>query len=445
MKKNFTLLLLVFVTFKVAAQEPDTLRDVNINSFPGTTGHAAPNGSCDSLNIFAANNWGAYFYDYGGKGGGGYVFGTTNLNMPEHHKVVQTANYFDVSTSDYNYVSGGLVYFSFANSNDPANLLKSIRFFIYDDAGGKPGAILDSTKLTLNQIHQDVLQGKMTEFKFPAPIAIPASKKFYIAIDHHFFRWNPVNHDSISIVATHDGATSNSAYQLVNERDLGKNWHAVNTYWTFNGQPLDVSLFIFPYVSQLVDGCAVLPVSIFNFGGMIKNSQAYLNWSTAVESNNKGFYVERSKDGKDFASIGFVNGKGNTSQITNYSYTDASLNDINVSKTYYRLKQVDIDGKSAYSNVIELSLDNIANSGKWKLYPNPVKNSATVEVNLETASKVKAQLISRDGKILLNTDKGLLNEGTQQFYINTQTIAKGSYILRITIGDKTYSQLLVKQ
>jgi hypothetical protein len=184
---------------------------------------------------------------------------------------------------------------------------------------------------------------------------------------------------------------------------------------------------------------------MFNFGGIIKNSQAYLNWSTAVESNNKGFYVERSKDGKDFSSIGFVNGKGNTSQITNYSYTDASLKDINVTKTYYRLKQVDLDGKFAYSNVIALSLDNLANNSKWKLYPNPAKEKATVEVNLEAASKVKAQLISRDGKVLLNTDKGVLNEGTQQFYINTQSIAKGSYILRITIGDKTYSQLLVKE
>jgi hypothetical protein len=445
MKKNFTLLLVLCIAFKVNAQEEEILRDVNINPYTGTTGHAEPNGSCDSLNISAANNWNAYFYDYGGNGGGGYVFGTTNLNLPEHYKVIQTANYFDVSAGDYNYVSGGLVYFSFANSNIPANLSKYVRFFIYDDAGGMPGAQLDSAKLTLSQIHQDVLQGKLTEFKFAAPVAIPASKKFYIAVDHHSFKWNPTNHDSISIVATHSGATANNAYQLVNEREAGKNWHVVNTYWTFNGEPLEVTLFIFPYVSQLVDGCTILPVNIFNFGGMIKNSQAYLNWSTAVESNNKGFYVERSKDGKDFASIGFVNGKGNTSQITNYSYTDAGLKDVNVSKTYYRLKQVDIDGKSAYSNVIELSLDNLANGGKWKLYPNPVKDHATIEVNLETASKVKAQLISRDGKILSNTDKGVLNEGTQQFYINTQTIAKGSYILRVTIGDKTYSQLLVKE
>ncbi|HEX5154645.1 MAG TPA: T9SS type A sorting domain-containing protein [Parafilimonas sp.] len=443
MKKNFTLLAILFLGIYAKAQEDDSLKHVTATLVPPTTGHASPNGSCDSLNIYAANGWKAYYYDNGQKGGA--VFGTSNLTLPRKDKVVQDANYFDASGGDYNYISGGLVYFAFANSNIAENLSKQIVFKLYDDNNGVPGAILDTVAITLAQAHENVLQGKMTEFKFPASVALPASKKFYISVDHRHFKWNPSNHDSISIVATRDNATANSAFQLINEREAGRNWYAVNDYWTFNGDPLDVTLFIFPYVSQLVDGCDVLPVSIFNFGGMIKNSQAYLNWSTAVESNNKGFYVERSKDGKDFASIGFVNGKGNTSQITNYSYTDASLKDINVSKTYYRLKQVDIDGKSAYSNVIELSLDNLANSGKWKLYPNPVKDKATVEVNLETASKVKAQLISRDGKILSNTDKGVLNEGVQQFYINTQSIAKGSYILRITIGDKTYSQLLVKE
>ena len=444
MKKIFTLSAILFLAISVNAQFE--LRDVNKIAYPGTSGHKNPNGMCDSLNITAANNWKAYYYNYGGTGGGGYVFGTSNLgDSAQHSKILQDANHFDASAGSYNYISGGLVYFSKANSNIAANLSKYIYFKLYADSLGMPGKALDSAKLTLSQVHKNVLQGKMTEFKFAAPIALPASKKFFIGVDHRNFKWDPTNRDSIAIVATENGATVNQTFQYINQQDGSKNWHAVNAFWIFNGSPFNVSLFIFPYVSQSADGCSVLPVSIFNFGGMIKNSQAYLNWSTAVESNNKGFYIERSKDGKDFASLGFVNGKGNTSQITNYSYTDASLKDINVSKTYYRLKQVDIDGKSAYSNVIELSLDNIANSGKWKLYPNPVKNSATVEVNLETASKVKAQLISRDGKILLNTDKGLLNEGTQQFYINTQTIAKGSYILRITIGDKTYSQLLVKQ
>ena len=178
------------------------------------------------------------------------------------------------------------------------------------------------------------------------------------------------------------------------------------------------------------------------FGGEIKDN---FDQASVIEINNKGFYVERSKNGKDFSSIGFVKGAGNSNKIVNYTYTDVSLKDINVSKTYYRLNQVDMDGKSTYSKVISLSLENPANAGNWKLYPNPVKDVATVELNLEASSKVKAQLVSRDGKTVLNVDKGVLNEGTQQFYINTQSLAKGSYILRVTIGEKTNSRLLIKE
>ena len=447
MKKNFTLYLSLLLAVNLLAQRVPDPRNYKLLPFISTTGHAAPNGSCDSLNIYAANKWDAYYYAYGGDNHhGGSVFGTSNLGLTSGSKIIEDASYFDASGSDYNYISGGFVYFAWASTDVDSNYLRRLVFKLYDDNNGMPGNALDSVMITLGQVHQDVLQGKMTEFRFAAPIALPASKKFYISVDHHHFKWGLTTHDSIAIVATKDGVTDNSVFQFINEREAGKNWHAVNEYWPHNKtSELNVSLFIFPYVSQLANGCSVLPVNMFNFGGMIRNSQAYLNWSTAAETNNKGFYVERSKDGKDFASIGFVNGKGNTSQLTNYSYTDASLKDINVSKTYYRLKQVDIDGKSVYSNIIELSLDRLANSGKWTLYPNPVKDRATIEVNLETASKVRAQLISRDGKILLNADKGVLNEGVQQFYVNTQSIAKGSYILKVTIGDKTYSQLLVKE
>ena len=71
-----------------------------------------------------------------------------------------------------------------------------------------------------------------------------------------------------------------------------------------------------------------------------------------------------------------------------------------------------------------------------KLYPNPVKDIATIELNLAAASKVNVQVISRDGKIVINSDKGILTEATQQVFINTQSLAKGSYIVRITVGDK---------
>jgi type IX secretion system substrate protein len=392
---------------------------------------------CDTVNLQAANSWQAYYYT---NQDGGYSFGTSGSNG---FKINEDANYFDVSAYDYSYISGGLAYFAFANSNIPGDLNKNLIFKVYDDAGGYPGNLLGSTSIKLSQVYNDVQNNYLTQFVFSTPVAMPASKTFYISIDHSNFTWDGTTRDSIAIVANGDDDTTAAAYQYIFDSTSSTNvWFPVNEIYGPFDNPLDINLFIFPYVSNSADGCAILPVSMFNFGGSIKNYQAYLNWSTAAESNNKGFYVERSKDGRNFTTIGFVNGAGNSSKVTNYNYTDISLKDLNVTTTYYRLKQVDLDGKYVYSKVLPLNISNVL---KWRLYPNPVKDVATVELNLEAASKVVVQVISRDGKVVLTSDKGIINSGTQQVFINTQNLAAGSYIVRTKVGDKTYSQLLMKE
>jgi hypothetical protein len=439
MKKIATLFVISLFITALKAQHSD-FNIVPVKPFKGVSTSGAdskPNAACDTLNYHAASNrWHALIYPYGDSG---YIFGTSGRR---NGKINEDANYFDVSASGYNYITGGLVYFGIANSNITNDLNRAIIFNIYDDSAGLPGLILGSIPLRLSKIHQDVLNHKLTEFRFLDPIAIPASKKFYVSIDHSHFAWTLSQHDSIAIVANRNDDTTGAAYQ---EFRVGGTtfWRAVNQFWTTaQGDPLDVNLFIFPYVSTSLDGCAVLPVSMFNFGGIIKNYDAYLNWSTATENNNKGFYVERSKDGQNFASIGFVKGVGNSSTITNYTYTDYLIKDLNITTTYYRLKQVDLDGKYSYSNVLALNMKNLF---QYRLYPNPVKDVGTVELSLETVSKVNVQVISHDGKIVLNSDKGVMTQGTQQVFINTQNLAKGTYIAHITAGDKTYNVPFVKQ
>jgi hypothetical protein len=438
MSKIFTLLSALFIVVSLNAQHVE-LKQVVPKPYPGVSGYSAPNGTCDTLNAYAANDWSAYYYEYRG---GGSVLGTNNLLATKNAKVLEDANYFDVTGSNYNFITGGLVYFASANSNIAADLNKNINFKIYDDAGGVPGTLLGSASLTLGQVQQDVEQGKLTEFTLASPIAVPVSQKFYVSVDHSNFTWHYPTQDSIAIVATSNHATSNGAFQYDSVNAVTQ-WSPVPDFWrnADHSDSLDVTLFIFPFVRNSLTTCNVLPVSIFNFGGFIKDFQAYLNWSTAAESNNKGFYVERSKDGRNFSSLGFVAGAGNSSQIKNYSYTDGALKDINVSTTYYRLKQVDLDGKFTYSNVLSLNLKNTA---QWKLYPNPVKDVATIELNLTASSKVNVQVISRDGKMVINSNKGILNQGTQQIFVDTKGLAKGSYVVRVKTDATTYSIPIIK-
>ncbi|MEP6683239.1 MAG: T9SS type A sorting domain-containing protein [Parafilimonas sp.] len=438
MRKAFTLFTLLFVAATLKAQHVD-LKQVIPNPYKGISGYSSPDGTCDTLNIYDANNWLAYYYEYRG---GGSVLGTNNLKATKEATILETANKFDVTGSDYNFITGGLVYFAAANSDIPANLNKNIVFKIYDNVNGKPGLLLGSATRTLGEVHQDVLDGKLTEFKLTTAIAVPSSKKFYVSVDNSNFSWRFTNHDSIAIVATDNHATVNNAFQYIKfDTATTTKWDPVNQFWRNSEDSLDVTLFVFPYVSNSLDDCSILPVNIFNFGGFVKDNKAYLNWSTASENNNKGFYIERSKDGRNFTSVGFVNGAGNSTQIKNYTYTDLTLKDMNVTTTYYRLKQVDLDGKYSYSNVLSLNLKNLL---QWRLYPNPVKDIATVELNLTATTKVNVQVISRDGKVVMNLDKGILTQGTQQVFINTQGLAKGSYIVRIKTDVSTFTTPVIK-
>ncbi len=114
-----------------------------------------------------------------------------------------------------------------------------------------------------------------------------------------------------------------------------------------------------------------LPVKLTSFNGKLETDEVKLNWSTATETNNDYFEVERSLDGKSFTKIGFVKGAGNSVNVQKYIYIDISAeNEV----LYYRLKQVDYDGTFSYSNIVVVK----QNISSVKLYPNPFENYVTV-------------------------------------------------------------------
>lgn len=95
-----------------------------------------------------------------------------------------------------------------------------------------------------------------------------------------------------------------------------------------------------------------LPVNLLYFKAQTKNAHTQLLWATASEQNNDYFNIEKSENGIDFSTIGTVHGAGNSQKLLNYSYTD---NTPLHHKTYYRLKQVDFDGKWKYSPTIAIA------------------------------------------------------------------------------------------
>ncbi len=95
-----------------------------------------------------------------------------------------------------------------------------------------------------------------------------------------------------------------------------------------------------------------LPVTLLSFKASMVKGNALLTWKTATEINNKGFEIERSSDGQAFTTVSFVNGSGTTNIQQGYQYID---NDVPAEITYYRIKQIDLDGSSIYSNIVAVS------------------------------------------------------------------------------------------
>jgi Secretion system C-terminal sorting domain len=185
-----------------------------------------------------------------------------------------------------------------------------------------------------------------------------------------------------------------------------------------------------------------LPLTWLNFTAVKQDKNALLNWAVQ-ESNNNHFEIERSVNGIDFAQIGSnVASKGAGSN--NYSMTDAELINLKSNVVYYRIKQVDNDGKFTYSKVatIKLSTDKNYNIG---IYPNPVNDNTTLTIDVAKATRAQVKVIDAAGKTV-QTLSLVLNAGVNQKKINFSTLANGSYNVNVMSEDGLQETLkVVKQ
>jgi hypothetical protein len=175
-----------------------------------------------------------------------------------------------------------------------------------------------------------------------------------------------------------------------------------------------------------------LPVTLSLFTAKFVDKQVVLNWETQSESNNSGFYVERSVDGVNFETLHFVpgHGGGNSTVKLAYSYTDITYS---AGNNYYRLKQMDNDGQFVYSRlaVINISLSAVT---LHSFYPNPVSN----ELNLLITSPVKSALIITvtdiSGRVVQQRSANIVS-GNNKIHVNISNMATGTYFMRMIISE----------
>ena len=186
---------------------------------------------------------------------------------------------------------------------------------------------------------------------------------------------------------------------------------------------------------QTISEIAPLPVTWLSFNAKRAGETSInLKWSTASEINNSHFEVERSADAKNFTVIGKVKGNGTTSQVSNYTYTDASGLAANC---YYRLRQIDLNGKSEYSIIIAVPASaktvakQAAGSNIVSLNPNPVVDMAELRVKGYENVNANIQVVDMSG-IVLKDMMMLLGTESSPAMIDLGFLKTGTYIIKVT-------------
>lgn len=172
-------------------------------------------------------------------------------------------------------------------------------------------------------------------------------------------------------------------------------------------------------------GASPLPVSLVSFSAARSGPDARLRWETASEVRNAYFAVEASSDGHSFAQLAQVPGHGTTTQAHTYQYVDARLASYPAGSVYYRLRQVDYDGRTAYSPTYVLSDTGLVPALQLQVYPNPTSTAAIVQVS-GAAAEPSVQLLDAQGRLLATVRTSA--DGTAKLSMAGQ--APGLYLVR---------------
>lgn len=253
-----------------------------------------------------------------------------------------------------------------------------------------------------------------------------------------------------ALVATNTGATSDVNY--INDLKISRfgALGCINTLSSSAGEAIhDVTAwgnisstvyylqFSIPSFSSFyfknTSSGTTLPVQCSSFNYQIKNGTVQLVWNTESEINNDRFEIQRSNDGVNYSTITSVF----PSSLKSYLFNDNTTR--NGEMYYYRIKQIDKDGKSTFiCRTLKVTMGKEVNVF-GNLYPNPVLNEAIIDIIKPMNGKINVQILNLQGQVVYEKQNELTNSD-YQIKINTFQLAKGNYILKIITNQNVYTQ-----
>ena len=187
----------------------------------------------------------------------------------------------------------------------------------------------------------------------------------------------------------------------------------------------------------------LLPIELLDFAARRLNiDKVRLDWATATEWNNSGFWLQRQLDTEsEFRNIAWIAGAGNSTIEQYYDYEDANAHS---GVSYYRLQQVDVSGETSYSLIRAVSGED-AKQGAIALFPNPTTDNIYIRFDATFAPQnATFSLFSADGKHLFDVDMAIA-AATALPITNTKALAAGMYFVRIQLeSGAIYTQKFEK-
>ena len=174
---------------------------------------------------------------------------------------------------------------------------------------------------------------------------------------------------------------------------------------------------------------SMVPVELSSFTATADENSVTLNWSTATETNNSGFTIERKTVlDERWKEVGFVPGFGTTTELKVYSFIDENLL---MNRYSYRLKQVDYDGTFEFSNTIEAVVSAPGGFTLGQNYPNPFNPSTTIAYTVPEASKVSIKIYSIVGELVETLVDAIVEPGYHSINFDAGQLTSGTYIYQI--------------
>lgn len=196
---------------------------------------------------------------------------------------------------------------------------------------------------------------------------------------------------------------------------------------------------------------SVIPIELISFNAVLRNNSIQLNWSTASESNNRGFEIQKSsivdetshnlsEENQIWETVGFINGKGTSTEQQNYTFVDENLKP---GKYSYRLKQIDFNGKFSFSNIVEVSVELPLQFLLDQNYPNPFNPSTKIIWQSPVAGHQTLKVYDVLGNEVATLVDEYKEPGKYKIEFDASNLPSGVYIYRLQTDAFTNTKKMI--